>query len=407
MSRHAEVTIPITGFGQSDWLQYIDAFQEGGSIQTASILGAPIDTDGNRAGKPVPIFTGYLAAVGSTGGTNRARVRVYDPMKFLDTIEAGTKFSEATVEDVLNYVVERFRAGQSIFTNVDVQVNSPNRRVIESGIQLDANVQLAQELLGQETQYEVFAKRFSTNRDSLADVVEWLRKRVPVKVWFGPTHNGTGITLYAAENLGVGYDLTPESEDIPKVIENGALYEMRPFNTLKLKGQTGQFVDVGPIEAEVPLSGDGNYPEVTVEYSPLVERYGDSLIRTGGSELTSEAGVRQEAISRLKQLLDDVSGGSITTTLAPQCRCYDRLTATPACSGVPTDVGPLDYEVQRITHSVTPSDDELPQSEVSVSLAVDSSEITVVEETTKDAQTGGEPSNSSPLNGLSWSVRSN
>jgi hypothetical protein len=326
-------------------------------------------------------------------------------MKFLDTIEAGTRFANATVEDVLNYVVERFRAGQSIFTNVDTQIATPNRRVIESA-GFNANPDLLDDLTGDST-YEVLSKKFSTNRDSLADVVEWLRKRVPVKVWFGPTQNGTGITLYAAENLGVGYDLTPESEDIPKVIENGALYEMRPFNTLKLKGQTGQRIDVGPLEATVPIGGQGDYPEVTVEYPPLVQRYGDTLERTGETELTGVAGVRQEARSRLKQLLDDVSGGSITTTLAPQCRCYDRLTATPACSGVPTDVGSLDYEVQRITHSVTPSDDELPQSEVSVSLSVDPSEITVVEETVKDAQTGGEPSGSSPLNGLSWSVRSN
>jgi len=399
ISRHAEITIPITGFGESDWLQYIDAFQDGGEIQSASILGAPLDTDGTRTGDPVPVFTGYLGAVGSTGGTNRARVRIHDPMKFLDTIAAGTRFKDATVGDVLNYVVEQFRQGQSVFTDVDVSIANPNRRVIESA-GFDANPDLLSDLISDPT-FEILSKKFSTNRDTLADVVSWIRKRAPVKVWFGPSQDGTGITLYATENLAVEYDLTPQSENLPKLIENGALYEARPLNTLKLKGKTGQYIDVGPFEGQVPLSGDGSYPEATATYEPLVDRYGGKLTKTGETDLTSEKGARQEAKSRLKQMLDDVSGGSMTLSLALQCRCYDRLKATPACAGVTADVGPLAYEIQRLTHTVSPSDSNIPRTEVGVSLAVDPDKITVGS-TTKDAQTGGEPTNSSAVDELNF-----
>jgi hypothetical protein len=327
-------------------------------------------------------------------------------MKFLDTIVAGTKFSEARVEDVLNYIVERFRNEQSVFESVDTKFANANRRIIESGIEIDANLQLLRELLGAETNYEIFAKGFSSNRDTLATVSDWLTSRVPVKVWFGPSTDGNGITLYAAENIGVEYDLTPESTSLPKVIENGALYEIKPHNEILLKGKTGQDISFGETNVRVPTPyADGNYPEATATYPPLVDRYGEELVRTETSNLSGAENLEDEATARLIESLSAVTGGTITTTLAPQLRCFDRLEATPACAGVSADVDPLTYEVQRLTHTVRPNDNDLPRTEVGVGLAVDPDKV-VTESTVKDIQTGGEPTDNDPLNGLSWSVRS-
>jgi hypothetical protein len=397
-SCHSEATIPITEFGESDWLQYIDAFQEGGQIQTASVLASPVDTSGNRAGGPVPIFTGYLAAVGSTEGTNRARVRVYDPMKLLG-IEADTSFSEATVSDVLQYVANRLQSNQSIFESVNVSVGDADRRVVD-GVDIfsvtDPDIVNSSAPDG-----PLFSKNFSPNRDQLFDIIEWLTSSYPIHVWFGPAKNGNGVTLYASEKMGNQYDLTPDGESVTATIENGSLAELRPFNTLKLKGDVGFNINLGDLGLYRTPIGN-SYPEVTVTHDILESRFGGQLIRTGTSRLNDVERLEEEAKSKLKQMLDEVSGGSVTTTLAPHIRPYDRLKLTPACSGVSVDVEPLVYEVQRVTHNVTPDDDNLPRSEISVSLNVDRDDISIRESTVKDVQTQGEPTDNDPTDELSW-----
>ena len=416
ITRRAEVTVPIEGADGTDWLQYVTAFEtplsgdsealvagprtssgiptenaapDAGRIQTADIIGQPIDTDGELFGEPSVLFRGYIGAVGSQEGANRARFRIFDPMKFLSRIDAGVSFRDVTSTDVLRYVRDRYVEEQSVFTDVSVDTDGVTDRVIRDEFQ---RFETARRLInGEKIIGEVIT--FSSNRDTLVDVLSWLQERTEARVWFQPSGE-RGITLTAIADDAASYNLTPESESLPRVIKNNALYELRPLTSLRVKGNTGVTISLGDRKVNTPF-GD-TYPEATASYPPLIERFGGELTQTTTATVTDTDDAEQTAKTLLKQAIDAVSGGSILTTLAPMVRPFDTLTATPACSGVTTDVEPLQYEVQEATHSVVPNDSNLPRTELSVSMAVDPSLIET-ESTVKDSRTGDSPTDSDPF----------
>jgi hypothetical protein len=394
ITRRAEVTVPIEGQSGHNWLQYVTAFrsddsEESSAIQTADIIGQPIGDNGQAVGEPAVLFRGYVAAIGSSDGVNRARFRILDPMKFLSRIEAGVSFQDVTPTDVLNYVRDRFVDEQPVFSDVSVDTDGVDNRVIRDVFK---RLETVRRLLNDEKIIgEVIT--FSANRDTLTDVLQWLMNRTETRVWFQPTGE-RGIALTAVRDDANQYDLTPSSANPPRVIKNNALYEMRPFNAVRLKGNTGKRIEVGEWGVAAPF-GD-TYPEATATYPPLIDRFGGRLSQTGTSKTTDAARLEREAKSKLKQELDEFSGGSMVTTLAPMVRPFDRVEATPACSGVTADVDALTYEVQEATHSIVPGDNNVPRTTLSVSMAVDPSKIEV-RSSVRDARTGGEPSDNDPM----------
>ncbi|MUW14643.1 hypothetical protein GJ633_08160 [Halorubrum sp. CBA1125] len=424
ITRRAEVTIPIEGVGDSNWTRHVTAFtpteseplprvlpqafrgddgdfpseQPAPAIQTADVIGHPIDDSGETVGEPVVLFRGYVAAVGSREGTNRARFRIYDPMKFLTRIEAGMSFNRATVQDVLRAIRDAYVDGQRVFTDVVIDTDGETigqRRAFEPILEDPSLSDI--ELFGvpDKGQYEY---QFSTNRDTLADVVAWIQKIGNVRVWFQPSGD-RGLALTAVQDDAAEYDLTPESNDPPFVIQNNALYEMRPLTSLRLKGNAGATIPLGDWKVNTPF-GD-TYPEATATYPPLVERFGGELTQTTTETVTDTDDAEQTAAKQLKEALDEVSGGSMTTTIAPMLRPFDRVVATPACAGVTANVDPLSYEIQEAVHSVVPSDDNLPRTELSVSMSVDP-DLIETESSVKDARTGDSPTDNDPLEEFQW-----
>jgi hypothetical protein len=218
--------------------------------------------------------------------------------------------------------------------------------------------------------------------------LSFLVQNADVRVWFQP-RGETGLTLAAVTDASASFDLTPESEDPPFVIANNALYEMRPFNGLRLKGTPKGQINFGGASVQLPI--DGDYPEAVATYEPLVERFGGELLATDTIRRTNADILEIAAESQLKERLNEVSGGTMTCTLDPRCTPYDRFAATPACSGVSADVPPLQYEAQEVTHSITPNDNDLPKTELSVSMAIDRTKITT-RSAIKDIRTTDAPS---------------
>jgi len=411
VTRRAEVTIPIEYDGET-WTDEITAFDRGGDVQQAEVRLAPIDDTGERVGEPQPVFRGYVGQVGSSAGANTARLTVLDPATFCSTIEAGVTLNQATVRDALEYVSLRLAEEVPLLGPIDVAVRGTRRPTIVTLRDLLDRVpsledEFVERLVENQSDEVVInpvlpGEGFSSNRDTLADVLTWIQETYGVDVSFAPPEGGRGVTLVATRDAYAEYDITPSSDDLPYVIANDALYEMRPFNALTLRGKAGLRLNpyAGDDSGYELIEGfDGKYPEVTVEYEPLVERLGSRLAKTEESKQNTVATLREEARTRLKQKLDEVSGGAITTTLAPQVRPFDRLRATPACSGVAANVDALTYEVQRTIHKITPNDDNLPRTEVSVSIAVDPDEINVVEATQKATRRSSEGDNTPPENG--------
>lgn len=426
ITRRADVTIPIEGLGSDNWTQYVNAFSPTSTddqqvsrstastgigfsddvapeptIQQADVIGQPINDSGEPVGEPAVLFRGYTSAVGSSEETNTARFRVYDPKDFLSVIEAGASFKKHTARDVLRYIANTFAEKQQVFPSVRIDADTVNDRPLVNQL-LDGFdfVDAAGQAVSDETIQEQFT--FSTNRDTLVDVLSLVTDIVGGRVWFEPDGK-QGLMLRAVQDDSNRYDLTPSSDGAPRVIANNALYEMRPFNALKLKGQTGTNISVGPLTVNTPTGG--TYPEVIARYPPLVERYGDELTKTATADITSTSVLETESVTRLKEALDGVSGGTMTTTLAPMIRPYDSVEATPACSGVTADVPPLRYEVQEAVHRMVPENNNLPQTEIDVSMAIDRSKIEI-QSTTRDAQTGGEPSDTQAYDEYDWTTPS-
>jgi hypothetical protein len=172
------------------------------------------------------------------------------------------------------------------------------------------------------------------------------------------------------------------------VIENEALYEMRPVNAIRLKGDIGFNIrtptDDATESASIRTPFGSTYPEVVVQYDPLVKRYGGQLVRTQTSALNDVDRLERQARSRLKELLDGVSGGGMRLTFAPHLRPYETVLATPACAGVDADVDALRYEVQRATHAVRPDGNVVPHTDIDVSVRVDQDAFTTTEKTVVD-----------------------
>jgi len=401
ITRRAEISIPIEYEGRV-WTDEITAFTEGGAIQPAELRFGGM-TDSDTFADPTPVFRGYVGAVGSASNSNVAQVSVFDPATFLSRIEAGITFTkETTVDDVLAYLRDEFIDSVDVFDNLLIDSSARDQTVTQyvSVFGFDKATRVPGRDKGGGR--SVGGSTFSTNRDTLADVLTWLQTRTGVHVEFQPTNAGYGLRLVVSDTPpSVGVDLTDESDGYPLVIDNQALYEMRPFNALRLKGDKGFNLTAFGQRLRTPFGNE--YPEVIAKYTPLEERFGGLLVETDTSPLNNQDRLEEATIAQLKERLDEVSGGSITTTFAPDLRPFDRVDAKPACRGVTADVDQLQYEVQRAVHAVVPDDDYddvgVPHTELAVSIRVDPSKIAIENSTKKDAQPSKGGDNKPPTGG--------
>jgi hypothetical protein len=416
ITRRAEATIPIEDSAGTNWTQYVSAFQPvvgGGTtnvstsatgigfsedvttestLQIADVIGQPLGENGEPVGDPSVLFRGYVGAVGSREGVNRARLQVYDPMKFLGQIEAGMSFKDPSVREVLAKIRDDYLDGQNVFTDVDITTDTSDTRLIQGLLAERGIFTLDRDDTEGFTREELpssFAKEtFSTNRDTLVDVIDWLQGIANVRVWFQPSGE-RGVVLAAVVDSSRTYDLTPSSGVAPYVIKNNALYELSPINGVKVKGNVGTRVE-NPIYSFTIPHGN-TYIEAKAVYPPLRDRFGGEQLKTITSKQTNGEVLQNQAAKALKEAVDAEADGEMVTTLAPSLTPYDRVESTPACAGVTTDVPPLRYEVQEAVHSVVPSDNNLPRTEINVSMSIRAGDI-VTDADTKDAQTGEKPS---------------
>lgn len=426
VNRRADVHFPIVT-EEREWIQEIDAFHDGGDIQVADIAMSSIDnnvvTDDTAAdvtespsgtgldagtgegSQEQHILRGYINGVGSSGAANRGRFRVLGPFKMLSSIRADATFDDnATYGDLLSWFTERFAEGQSVFDSVTYTTS------LNTGEPLGTPA--GESSIGRNVVLNV-----SGNRDTLADAAKQLIEGVGLHLEFRPQQGrGTGIKLHAhaVDDVPTAQFDARDDKDL-QVIENNALYEMRPFNSITLRGKGGAYIDLSGStqyqnlgEISDALFGDGTYPEATAKYPPLVERAGGEVGQTKTSKTSNANKLEDEARSALKNRLDEVSGGSMLTAIKPSASLYDTIVTTPACAGVvQTDVPELTYEVQRAKHTVAPSNEEnnIPTSEFSVSMHIDPSKIEV-ESTRKDTQPSkgseNKPPDSRPGQSITW-----
>lgn len=421
ITRRAEATIPIEDSDGEVWTDYVEAFQPAGgfdaddpadapsarggassSVQIADVIGQPLGENGEPVGELSVLFRGYVGAVGSRDGVNRARLQVYDPMKFLGQIEAGMKFKDPSVEEVLAEIRSEYVSGQNVFTDVDTTTDASDTRLIQGLLAERGVFTLDREdtegFSRKELPSSFAQKTFSTNRDTLVDVVEWLQGIANVRVFFQPSGRQS-VVLAVVVDSSRTYDLTPSSGVAPYVIKNNALYELSPINGVKVKGNVGTRVE-NPIYSFTIPHGN-TYVEAKAVYPPLRDRFGGEQLKTITSKQTNGDVLQNQAAKELKETVDAEADGEMVTTLAPSLTPYDRVESTPACAGITTDVPSLRYEIQEAVHSVVPSDNNLPRTEINVSMSIRPDDI-VTDAVPKDTQTGEKPSTNDTNDEYDW-----
>lgn len=409
-NRRAEATFPIKT-EEGVWTDEIDAFREGGSMQIAEIGMAPVDINGKVEGEREPLFRGYINGVGSREAANAGRVMLVGPFKLLSSIPATTTFNTTgglDVDDILSWFVEEFRQGQDIIpaARYETELEGVGLRDLED--------YQSGGFPGFDNTAYGFGRLVET-RDTLADAAKIMLNKLGLVVWFDPDpYVDNGVVLRATTKSGFpgeNYDVT-EGGDVP-LVANNSIYEMRPFNTLQLRGEMGVDIEIGDF-ADITIPGtavvDDNYPLAEAYYEPLVERAGGRIKRTQQSKAKNESEAAVEAEAGLKDMLDEVSGGTMDTALAPQIKPYDTVTAKPACAGIiDTDTPELTFEVERIAHTLAPKnqDNNIPQSELAVSMHIDPDKIGVdtwTETTQPSKESENEPPEEDPASDFTWTT---
>lgn len=252
--------------------------------------------------------------------------------------------------------------------------------------------------------FEIFNidnKSFVANRDTILDVWRWFEDKTNAKLHFEPLPNSVLLVAdivptrhrFASQNV-IEYQQDQDDEYAVNaatiVTENNALYEMKPLNTLHLKGATpGGYLDeaqdyiegaIGLVAGPPPAE---KYPSVTVQQPQLLDaaegvRLSPEMVESDAETLDSAI---REAKRKLSDKISEASEGTIDLLGTPTIMPYDRLDAFEVCNDI-VQYGqePVTYEVESIKH--TASADDVYRTNATVSIWANEQNIEVVEDET-------------------------
>jgi len=349
--------------------------------------------DHRSPGEWTTVMHGYLGAWGGTENEN-IRFEVRDPATLLGEIGASTKFGDATVGDVLNYVADTFENEQPIYDDVIVLTNTTSTQVYEYGITgvgpstIDIGETTVPILNVPTLKFDnVLKNTFEKHRDTLLDVLEWVQDRANVRFWFQPTDDDSTIVLRVVDvdelpSLTRKHSGSTVNGEVD-ILTNNALYEISPQNAVEVTG--------GAIGSRDPQTLDSQYQletppqkavSVTVQADPLVKRAGGQIVaKTVTGDFSTKEAVENVARSQLKAMIDSESGGTITTQLAPNISIFDQIEAHPVSQNITQGaVSELTYEVERLVHT-TNTNKRLPHTTCNVSTHVSPRDISLVDVT--------------------------
>jgi hypothetical protein len=175
------------------------------------------------------------------------------------------------------------------------------------------------------------------------------------------------------------------------VVENDALYDIKPFNKLIYYGKSASSLDAllatpGVLLGQPPPNTD-EFPVVSVTNTTLLDR-------AGGYEYAPEViegdkfrleNAERAATKEFRELYEGASQGTIVTRGKPQMSPYDFINAVPVCNDIYQNANapPLEYEIMDCRHKKT--SDERYQTHCSVTLQFKPTDLKVESEMKKTA----------------------
>lgn len=377
MGRYAEVQF-ATPFRGEDFLQYFNVItgEQSETPQAAlpvdkkqknDILRVDLYDEGRE--QYVPSFHGIVTGLGNSPSDNERmwQVRGQGVGLLLDKIYAGEEYGKSNVTDILNDVQEALSKRLSI----PIEIGSGNAEdepvqdiVIGEGVyDPRTNPQAYQAAkgpfgFGAATFNEKINthKTFKANKNTLADIINWVRDKAGVRIWLEPTPDG--VTFIATKEPTRGSHKAHYLDGDVGVVENNALSEIQPANTITVHGKAkSSLEEYGEFELNLPAK---QFSSVKARHPVLYQRAGNVELSVGPIESTAaeeEEEVENEAKSKLKEHIDRATGGDMDCLLAGGVKPYDTIEALPTCRKQPsTDLEPVTYEISRVHHKVRASD---------------------------------------------------
>lgn len=386
---------------------------------------------------------GYVGGVGPASENGVMKMWVYDPSDLLKRIQVSKSWGQPSIEQVIDFILngtdEQGKPvginNRTVFNNVTPYINggedipqtktSDVREEDTDAFVLTADIPLIGPLRFPIKGIEGFLlnwlednvtdpllaghKRFQINRHTMVDMVEWFTSLIDARWHFEPTHEGPVLYIDATAYVGGegqgSYSkrtfverevLTDFEEGIldginsfapVTTLDNQALYDIKPFNTLYLYGEAApasQRMQQGNynVAVETARRGGSAFPYVKVVYPPLVERAGGyeySAAPIESDKMYLEQ-ARSEAIKEFRKHLAEETEGTITIKGEPHMLPYDHITTIPACEGTfpNVDLPPITYEVNSVKHSRAA--EKRYTSELGVSMTFDESRLEVTAE---------------------------
>lgn len=394
ITRETTVQIPIEWGGKS-----VAEAVNGLSGQTPKRQVATVEVIDPFSGEYVPVHSGHISAVGGHPDQGAARVRVSDFAHLLGEIPASVTFEDtAPVSTVLDYVKSAFLDGQEVADEWTIQVWDEDAQAVSvSEEHLEESQTEGGLIVAGSTALRFLADvaidntvSFGADRDTLADVLDWVAKGVGTRWYFLPQPPGEPPRLILERNptTAAFHDVdhvkprVDHSKQI-KILENNALYQLNPPHKLRARGRTA-----GTLESikRIELPSD-EFFVTTAVYEPLEEQSADDY-PPPEIEVDTITPEKTAAIARseLKDRLDSAAGGEMTLPPTPFLRPYARIDAVPVCAGhAPTDLPPVAYEAEEVIHYVTTgqqdTDPPSPRTVVRCGLYVDERKIETTTET--------------------------
>jgi hypothetical protein len=344
---------------------------------------------------------GYVGSVGPAPQNGVSRMMVYDPADLMRSIQVTTTFDDPSISTVLNFIVNDSEYGiknRTVFDNVGVRVLGPNKFDAEEGAegffedllsglvgnlfgatagallggsaaQLDDVTQtLVEKLEVTEDVAEGLADAFGMghvnyqkNRHNLTDVMDWVLESAGGKWEFKPLPNGTTLVFDVAgpnQELFRGKFAGIEAGGNVRVLENDALYNIKPFNKLIYYGKAADSIEgilntPGVLLGQPPPNTD-EFPVVSVTNTALLQRaggyeYAPEVIEGDKSRLEN---AERAATKQFRELYEGASQGTIVTKGKVQMNPYDFIDAIPVCNGTYPNANaePLGYEIMDCRH---------------------------------------------------------
>lgn len=268
-------------------------------------------------------------------------------------------------------------------------------------------------------------KRFQLNRHNMVDVMNWFAAEIGGKWHFEPSPDGPVLFFDNTSSRGIEREdgaftrrMFMDDELVPDapggtqqvinsaqdergdvsdykdrnafttvdVLDNNALYDIKPFNTLYLYGESNQnsatyqaLTNSGgsPVSpataAAATVYMTEQFPKVKVTYPPLVERAGgyEYAAPVVNSDKIYLKQAEQAAIKEFRKHLEEETEGNIQLRGEPYILPYDYLRTVPHCNDtfINADVTPITYEVNGVKH--IRSAGQQYKTEVGVSMVFD------------------------------------